>query len=120
MSEQIEMLQQRLLDHVDECEKRFNQGSGQMDSILECTTKNSESIKTLASNVAELTNNVGELTDNTKGLVQIYQDVQGAARMGMFVKRVFTWLIGLPIVGAGFFTVYHWVLEFIRPGEGIP
>lgn len=117
--ESVKYLQQQLLDHKDYCERRFEEGSAKMDRMIECTTNNSESVGKLAAEMEELTENVAKLTANTSGMIQIYQDVQGAARLGNMVKKAVLWTIGIPVVGSGFLNLYQWIIEYIKPGGGI-
>lgn len=107
--EAIQQLERKLKEHAEYCEERFEKGNQKMDLLIQCQTENTRSINTLISEVTELTN-------NTSGMIQIYQDVQGAARVGQAMKKAAVWLASIPFIGAGFHYAYTWIIDNFTSG----
>lgn len=105
----VKELEQRLAEHAEYCDERFEKGNQKMDLLIQCQTDNTQSIN-------RLVDEVSELTTDTKGMLTIYRDVQGAARVGSAVKKAAMWLAGIPFIGAGFHYAYTWLIENFNSG----
>lgn len=85
--------------HVTMCEKRFVAGELQFKELITTTSKNTDTMTTLI--------------DETRELVQLYKDVQGAARVGKQVQSVGVWLLKWPLIGGGLYAIFNWAIEHL-------
>ena len=78
-------LRRDLEDHKAEQERRW-------DELRGIVQRNSESTERLAASVEQI-------AQNTQGVVQLYQDFRGAARIGVGFQKLMRWTAGLGTAG---------------------
>lgn len=83
--------------HKDEQERRW----GQLAAMVE---ENTEAVKRIADAVECQ-------AESTAGIVQLYQDLQGAARIGVGLRKFMTWLVGLGSAGIAIAAAISYVLK---------
>lgn len=67
---------------------------------------------------AALTREVSFLVESTKGVVSLYDDIQGAVRIGSAAQRFGTWIIKWPLIGTGLFAAWKWLSGMHWPWSG--
>lgn len=66
-----------------------------------------------------LTESIDSVAASTEGIVKLYQDIQGAARIGTSVQRFLTWLLKFGAYGAFIVSVVLYVVnKFSHGGPG--
>ena len=63
---------------------------------------------------------VEKQAESTAGVVQLYRDFQGAARVGMGLRRFLVWVAALGTAGAAVAATILYVLDKITPGSPTP
>lgn len=99
-------LRQELMDHRDYCERRFEEGRQQFDRLIACVTENTQA-------VTSANNAICELTAKTRDVVDLYNDVQGAIRLGAKVQKFGLWLSKWPLIGGAMVAGYLWIVEHL-------
>lgn len=69
----------------------------------------------LAAMVEKNTRATERLAKSTEGVVRLYSDIQGAARVGVSVRKLMTWLISLGAGGAALASAILYILEKVNP-----
>jgi len=82
-------------DHKRYCEAKFAEFDARLDKLLQSQER--------------LTNAIEKLTNDTQGVVDLYQNAQGAITIGVALQKLGIWVIKWPVVGAGMYSIYHWV-----------
>jgi methyl-accepting chemotaxis protein len=116
MDEPLKQLEKRLDQHIEDTNARLERGDEKMDSLIECSRKNSEAIENLVKQTGELTDAVENVTKSTSGMVQLWRDAQGVIRIGAAVKRIALFIISVPIIGE----FYKWVLNLLHTRGILP
>ena len=88
--ERLSLLEKMLEEHMTYCKTEFDKGS--------------DKFSRLEAGMAENTDAVRHLAESTRGVVQLQQDLQGAARIGLKVQSVMNWTVKWPLIAAGFWT----------------
>jgi len=86
-------------DHVASCKERFTAGELQFKELITVTSKNTETMTTLI--------------EETRAVVQLYKDIQGAARVGKQVQSAGVWLLKWPLIGGGLFAIFTWIVNHL-------
>jgi len=86
-------------EHVEDCEKRFSEGDKQFKKLIDVTNENTEAVTLLI--------------DETREVIQIYKDIQGAARIGKGVQSFGIWVIKWPLIGGGLYALFNWIIEHL-------
>ena len=94
---EIAKLNQKLEDHIEHTNARFDKGDERFDIISKCLMDNTAA--------------VNRSSEETKELVTLWHDIQGVTRIGMSVQRFGIWVIKWPLIGGGLYTAYHWVVQ---------
>lgn len=92
------MLRQELVDHKMVCDARYGEHTALLSELVLCTRQNTDAVTRLA--------------DETHGVVQLHKDMQGAARIGVNVQKIITWVIKWPLIGGGALALYEWASKF--------
>lgn len=58
---------------------------------------------------------VKEQTESTAGVVQLYNDIKGSARVGMGVQKFIAWLASLGVIGAALGAAVLYLLDHFAP-----
>ena len=82
--------------HRAESQARWNQLAGLIEENTRITTQLARSIEAQAR--------------STAGIVRLYRDAQGAARLGTGMQRFFIFLLKWGLVGSGIVTAIRWAL----------
>ena len=91
--EDLKQLRQDFEEHREE-------GNAKWACILEATERNCTALEKMTVS-AELNNAaLEELTKNTAGVVQVYSDLQGAARVGIALQKAVVWLSKWGVLGS--------------------
>ena len=88
--------------HVERCEKRFNDGDEQFLALIEAQKRNTDAITALV--------------EETRGIVELHRDLQGATRVGMSLQKFIVWLTKWGAIGVGLATLLGWFLKLIEQG----
>lgn len=56
-----------------------------------------------------------DLAESTRGVVQLYSDVQGTVRVGVAVQKFCTWLVKWGAIGTAAAAVISWVVKNWNP-----
>ncbi len=60
---------------------------------------------------SELALSMSKIADSTKGVVQLYQDVQGVARLGDGLQKFLLWLAKWGVIGSALTYGIRWLAE---------
>lgn len=85
-----------------------------MESLVEGQAKNAEKIEAMLQRAETLLTEVDEINEETKGMRQVWKDLQGTVRIGSAVKKIAIWVLGLPIVGAGIHSLALYVIQHFK------
>lgn len=66
----------------------------QMRELAECNRLNAETI--------------AQLREETRGIIALYNNLNGAARIGIAVQNFGVWVVKWPLIGTGIYTLYKW------------
>lgn len=94
MSDDFTMLNQRLTEHITDCNARFDEGSRQFQELIQCTQANTEATNRLVTETTEV--------------VQLYKDLQGVVRIGVVAQKFGVWVIKWPLIGVGIVGIIKW------------
>jgi len=72
----------------------------QMKRLIECQQQNAAAIEKLAVLCADM-----------QSIVDIYQSVLGTLKVGSAAQAFGLWLIKWPLIGAGLYAAYSWLLD---------
>lgn len=54
---------------------------------------------------------LGQLISETRGLLQLYRDVQGVGRMGLRIQSFLAWVAKWPLIGGGVYLVLDTIIK---------
>lgn len=95
--DQMEEHCQKLDDHIKFSKNQFDVGADQFEEIRDCMKKNTEALEQLAI--------------NSRGVIQLYDDISAAARVGVKVQKIGIWIAKWPLVGGALVVFAKWVWE---------
>ena len=98
-SEAALYLDKKLQLHVEHCDTQFAEGRDQF--------------RELVSHSRETTRAVNQLADDMEPIIELKEDLRGAARLGMKIQKFGISIIKWPVIGAGLYAIYTWVIELI-------
>lgn len=90
-------LRKELEDHITVCNERFEYLDKRMLQLIECQEANTRAVT--------------DLTVKSAGVIELYQNLGGAIKTGVAVQRFGIWIVKWPLVGAGLYTAYQWLIE---------
>lgn len=97
LTEEQMQFRQEVRESFADCDMRFAEGSRKFDAFLTSQKENTEAITLL----------IGE----TREVVQLHRDIQGVTRIGKRVQAFGKWILTWPLIGAGVYTAYVWIIE---------
>ena len=104
MEEKVSGLSKKLDRHIGQTEKEIK-------GIKEALKSTDDKFSLLSEQLAHNTYAVNQLTEMTEGVVGFYKDAEATIRMGGNLQRFLTWVIKIPIIGLGLYTVVKWLIE---------
>lgn len=104
VTEADEKLFQRLEDRVERHEistyKKF-------EKLITAQEENTKAI-------SKLTESVSSVVKGTSAIIQLHQDIQGAARIGKGVQGFMLWSLKWGVIGTGITTAIMWLVEHFK------
>lgn len=100
--ENLNMLHQHVIQHIDECNARDDYWRVQFDRVVK-----SQEATTLATK---------ELARQTKDVVELHRDIQGAARIGIKVQDFMIWMAKWGVIGSAIIAGITFVAEQMDKG----
>lgn len=82
-------------------EQHVAEGNERWDRLVRLVEQNTEATRSLA--------------DSVKGVVDLYEDVRAAARVGGSIQRFMLWLVKWGAVGTGLAAWLAWLLDLFPP-----
>lgn len=104
LREEFEQHQKAFARHQDVQNARWEQLAVMVEQNTGTTREIAESVKVLA--------------ESTAGVVRLYQDVQGAARVGVGVQKFVVWVAKWGTIGVGAAIGLRWLIEQFTPPPG--
>lgn len=101
LREEFELHQERFEQHQEVQEARWEQLAIMVEQNTQTTRDIAESVKSVA--------------DSTAGVVKIYEDMQGAARVGGAVQKFILWLAKWGTIGGGMAVGISWLIRHFTP-----
>lgn len=101
---EFERLEQQLVNHISQCEAKFERGERQFQQILNALSRNTEAVQSLDA--------------STKDVRKAYNDVQAAARVGLAIQRFTVAVAKWGVAGTVLATGLMWVVERFLPPPG--
>lgn len=95
--ENLIMLHQHVVDHIEECTERNEFWKVQFERMVICQEENTRALK--------------DLTTETKGVVELHRDIQGAARVGHKLQSFMLWLTKWGVIGASVAACISWIAD---------
>ena len=77
--------------------------------------ENQQAMRDLIAATQANTEAVQKIAESTAGVVQLYADIQGAARVGIALQNFTIWLAKWGVVGASAATVLNYGYDFFKP-----
>lgn len=97
---ELVQLRKDLMNHKLLQEERYDQQQEQLGSILNAVESNTKS--------------VSDLAKSTAGVVQLYEDIQGAARVGVSIQNFCLWLAKWGAIGTGLTAAIFYVIDHFK------
>ncbi len=97
----LERIWDSLSAHREEHDARWREVEGALKQNLQAQENNAKSIE--------------ELKQNTEGVVQLYNDLQGAARVGLGLQKFTLWLAKWGTGGTILAAAIHYLVEMFSP-----
>ncbi len=97
-------LEQEFRDHVLYTQQRFREMDERIDHIQQMQAEN-------ARQMAELIASVKALTTRTSGVVEAYESIRGAAKVGVALQDICIWLAKWGVLGTAAAAGLKWVLD---------
>lgn len=64
--------------------------------------------------ISELTKSVSSVVEGTSAIIQLHQDIQGAARIGKGVQGFMLWCLKWGFIGTGIATGLMWLIDHFK------
>lgn len=84
-------------EHIKKYEQKSDDDAKQLRELIEATNQNSRAILSLV--------------EETRGIVQLHNDIQSAARLGTSLQKFGIWLTKWGVIGAGLAAAYQWAAK---------
>jgi|TARA_R110000782_G_scaffold41506_1_gene95066 septal ring factor EnvC (AmiA/AmiB activator) len=104
VEEKVAGLSKKLDRHIGQTEKEIK-------DIKKSLKSTDDKFNVLSEQLAHNTYALNQLTEMTEGVVGFYKDAEATIRMGGNLQRFLTWVIKIPIIGLGLYTVVKWLIE---------
>lgn len=104
--EQLIELRQDFEQHKEEQEHRWEQLAEMVEQNTRATERIAEAVEKQA--------------ESTAGVVQLYTDFRGAARIGVGLQKFLAWLIALGTFGAAVAAAITYIIDKFMPGSAGP
>ena len=98
---EVEALAEKVEHLAQEFEQFKNEDARRWDRLIKSQEDNTEAIK--------------DLTQQTAGVVQLYNDVRGASRLGAAVQAFTVWLAKLGFIGGVLAALINYALDHFEP-----
>ena len=98
-SEEALYLDKKLQLHVEHCDAQFEEGRNQF--------------RELVSHSKAITKAVNQLADDMEPIIELKEDLQGAAHLGMRIQKFGFFIVKWPVIGAGLYAIYNWAIDLL-------
>ena len=109
--EQLIQLREEFEQHKEEQNECWERQERRWEQLAIMVEENTQTTRELAESVCKI-------ADSTAGVVRIYDDVQGAARVGAALQRFIVWVAKWGTIGAGLAVGMSWVVRHFMPPPG--
>ena len=82
-----------------ELKTRFESHEAKIDPLIEACNRNSTAIE--------------NLVEETSAIISLHKDLQGTIRVGANVQSFGLWLMKWPLIGAGLYTAFNWLISHL-------
>jgi len=97
----VDTLKDTLDTHMTDCHQKFSTIHSKLIAVDERADQLIKSQQSLTDSQRETNTTLKELSQDAKGVIKVFNDVQGAARVGTFITKAFKYAVGLPVVAIG-------------------
>jgi hypothetical protein len=105
--EKFNQLEAQVTKHIAECNLQFNE-------LRELVRSNVRCVGELIDAQKESTVAITNLAKETQGVVEVYNNVSGAVKVGSAVQNFGFWLMKWGVIGAGIYTGIKFVSSWIH------
>lgn len=95
--EKFNQLELQLSRHIDFCHQQF-------EELRESLQSNAKCVGELIDAQKQSTRAITDLAKATEGVVEVYNNVNGAVKVGVMVQKFGLWLIKWGVLGVAFYT----------------
>jgi isoaspartyl peptidase/L-asparaginase-like protein (Ntn-hydrolase superfamily) len=100
MSEdRLNQLEVKLDTHMRDCDKRLNRIDDRAEKLIQSQERCTEALE--------------KLTNDTSGVVELYNNAQGAVTIGIGVQKFGLWVLKWPLIGAGLYAAFDWIIKHL-------
>lgn len=94
------MQEDRVAKLYQEFSEHLKKDDEQIKKLIQCQQQNAEAIAKLTAVCADM-----------QAVVDVYQSIIGTLKVGAAAQAFGLWLIKWPLIGAGLYAAYSWLLE---------
>jgi len=103
----IESVELKLDNHITKTERQFEDGKVEFAKLRSSIEDNTEIVEANTRAMEALVTKVGK----SDGVVEAWDNIVGAAKLGNALQKFGLWLLKWPLIGAGLYTVWKWVMN---------
>lgn len=92
-------LNKKIDNHINDCNEQFDEGRKQFIELKECSNATTEAVNKLAGDM--------------EPIIELKEDLKGAASLGIKIQKVCVWIVKWPVIGTGIYVIYNWVIDLI-------
>lgn len=97
MDTDVAELSQKLEEHIDMCQQRFDEGDAEFLAVKKCIEENTEAVR--------------RVEENTDEIISAWNNIKGATSVGIAVQKFGVWLVKWPLIGTGLYAIWKWFLD---------
>lgn len=106
MRERFNQLENKMNDHIELCRSEFERINSRNAEV-------DDRIEKLIVSQQQSTEAMDRLTEATRGVVEVYNNVNGAIKVGTTMQRFLLWVLKWPVLGAAIFTSINYLGELL-------
>lgn len=116
LDKKVDKLEYTLDTHMTSCDQKFGAITEKLVAVDDRAQQLIASQQSLTESQKETNKSLRELTEEAKGVIKVFSDFQGAARVTGFLTKASKWVIGTPIFILGALEVVKTIAAALSGG----